>query len=302
MKNVTILLLLTLGINFAGASEESTNSLYAKFNAMMAEYEVKVRSSVFNKQMFPDPAAFQFTSPQDGSGDDYWALDVGITANLTKFMASDWSDRFYLGPSVEYHKLTATNKPQDNFQVGINALYQLGYAEEFPYAHVFQFLPAYKNDRKGNGEGLLVKLEYLPVVPALATGGYIRGSDWLLYEWQPSVGMQYETADEAGAPKRDGEETRFKANVQLSVYPFGAKEYLNRRLQFLVGYTYWRATGRSGGFEDLRRDNRFFKVGINLYMDSEKHVALGVDYIDGANIEAGKPRQETITASFKLTY
>lgn len=286
----------------AWGDDESTNSFYARFNQKMAEYEVKIRASVFNKQAFADPASFQFTSPQDDSGPDYWSVDIGVTANLVKMFASDLSDRLYLGPSIEYHRLTSTNKPQDNLQIGLNSLYQFGYADQFPYAHIVQFLPTYKNDWKGNGEGFFARLEYLPVIPALATGGFIRGPDWFLYEWQPTLGVQLETADKVGTPKRTGDEARFKASAQAALYPFGGKEQLNRRLQVIVAYTYWRAFNQSGGFEDLRRDNCLFKVGANFYLDSEKHVAIGVDYTDGANIEAGKPKQRLVTAAFKLIY
>lgn len=302
MKTAIALLALALTGNFAFAADESTNSLYSRFNAKMTEYEVKIRSSVFNKQAFADPAAFQFTSPRDGSGEDYWAVDIGVTANFVKMFAPNWTDRLYIGPSIEYHKLTLTNKAQENLQIGLNSLYQFGYADSFPYAHILQFLPTYKNDWKGNGEGLLAKLEYLPVIPFLATGGYIRGPEWLLFEWQPVLGLQLETADKVGTPKRNGEEMRFKVSAQAALYPFGAKQHLNRRLQIIIGYTYWHAFDQSGGFKDLRDDNNLFKVGCNLYLDADKHVAIGVDYSDGANIEAGKPRQEILTAAFKLFY
>jgi hypothetical protein len=287
--------------SLASANGGATNSLFTQFNEWMTNYEVKIRASVYNKQTFADPAAFQFTSPQDG-GPDYWAVDIGATANLVRLFPGNPSDRLYFGPSVEYHKLTSTNKPQDNIQLGLNSLYELGYADRFPYAHILQLLPTYKNDKKGNGEGFLGRFEYLPVIPRLATGGFIRGPDWFQYEWQPVLGVQVETADKAGTPKRPGNEERFKAAAQVSLYPLGGKEYLNLRFQIIVGYTYWHAFSQSGGFEDLPRDNHLFKAGANYYIDQEKHVAIGVDYSDGANLEAGKPKQRILSAAFKLIY
>lgn len=300
MRTIIVAFAAVLVSNLASAEEASTNSFYHRFNQKMEEYEVKIRSSVFNKQNFGDPAAFQFTSPRDG-GSDYWAVDIGVTANLAKMLFPNAVDRLYLGPSIEYHKHTLTNKPQDNLQIGLNTLYQFGSPRSFPYAHIFQLLPTYKNDRRGNGEGLLVRLDYLPMIPDLAISTH-HGSAWFRYEWQPILGLQLETADEVGTPKRKGDESRFKASVQASLYPFAGEQYLGQRFQIYIGYTYWHSFERSGGFKDLRSDNRLFKVGANFYLDAKKHVAIGVDYTDGANIEAGKPKQETLSAAFKLIY
>src|SRR5437868_4515898 len=82
--------------NLAFADGERTNSFYTQFDQWMTDYEVKIRSSVYNKQSFADPAAFQFTSPQDGS-QDYWAVDIGVSANLVRIFPGDTSDRLYVG-------------------------------------------------------------------------------------------------------------------------------------------------------------------------------------------------------------
>jgi hypothetical protein len=301
---VTLLLIgvsLLAGGNTASAESESTDSFYTRFNQWMSSYDVRIRSSVYNKQSFANPAVFQFISPQD-DGQEYWAVDTAISANMVKLFPGDMSDRLYLGPSVEYHRQTSTTKPQNNLQIGLDALYQFGYADQFPYAHIIQLVPTYKNDREGNGEGFFGRLEYLPVIPQLATGGYMRGPDWFLYEWQPILGVQTETADKVETTGRHGSAERFKASAELCMYPFGARRSLDRRLQIILGYTYWRAFERSGGYDDFGRDDHLFKVGANIYLDPDRHLAIGVDYTDGANIETGSPDQRILTAAFKLIY
>jgi hypothetical protein len=254
-------------------------------------FRLSLRQSVLDKNAIEKPASLQIV--QVSEGEDSYAIDVGVTFRLLD------TERWFVGPLAEYHRQTELAKPQDNFQAGLTVINITGDVTKDPVTNFVQGTLKYKNDRITTGEALLGKIDYTPLAPRAGIGTSI-GSDNFEVIWQPTVGLQYESADDVRKTGLEGDEARAMANIEVAFFPWAKP--LHHRLQFVARETYWHAFARSGAFETFGSDYDIFRASLTWYLDGGRHFGVGIDYSNGSDPELGLLRQELTTFSLKVRF
>jgi hypothetical protein len=253
-------------------------------------YNLSLRQSVVDKNALEKPAAFQWVHA--GSGDSS-SIDVGLTWSALN--STDWS----AGPLVEYHRQTLAVKKQDNFQAGLTALHVIGDVTD--KSTITQFLQGtlnWKNDRVVIGSGGLCKATDTLLYPELGLGRTI-GPDYFKVEWQPTAGLEYETASNVLKSGRKGATARAYGNLEIGIYPLAKS--VRRAIELMIRGTYWRDFSGSSAYTTLfRRNHTLAQLTLTYYFDPNQHFAVALDRTSGENPEQGLQQQNTTTLSLKV--
>lgn len=253
--------------------------------------QVSVRQTVVDKNAIEKPATVQVTWPADGKAS--YAVDCGITASLIKESAPA-AARWLVGPTVEYHRRTETDKQQDTLSAGMTVLHIGGDITQDQAVHFTQGTLSYKRDGVKDTNGLQGTLTYTPLVPRVAIG-VAKGSRELKLLWQPSIGGEFEV--NAGG-KQEGSAGRLSAGVDAGIYP--GWTLLSSRLVLSGTFTYWWDVMRSKDFETGSDHHHLLSCSVSYYTDAEQHVGIGVDYLDGENPLKGMMKQRLWQLSFRV--
>jgi len=278
-------------------ADQPTNNFFAAITNFAKTYNVSLRYTTADPSALQQPATLQYVNNRDGSGDSY-AIDAALTANFIP-NTSPVASYLFFGPTFEYHKNNQISKPQDNLQAGLTGYEMIGDLTERPWATYLQQSLKYKRDKINVGNSLFTKFDVLPLFPA-AAAGTAHGPKELKFTWQPLLGIQYEDGSDILKSTHGGSEFRSKLNVQAGLYPWA--QTFDMRLEITAAYSYWHGFLKSGQFEKVAGDFKLFKTGIAYYLDPGKHFALGADYLNGQDVETGKPKQETITIALKIKF
>ena len=255
------------------------------------QFHLSLRQSVLDKNVIEKPASIQFVHPSNGK--DSYAIDAGVTLRWVD------TDHWFVGPLAEYHRQTDISKPQDNFQAGLTVINITGDVTKDPITSFLQGTLKYKNDHITTGKAALAKIDYTPLAPRAGIGTSI-GSGELEFTWQPTIGLQYESADNVRKTKQSGDEARVMANIEVGLFPWATA--LHHRLQFVARETYWHAFARSGAFDRFSADYDIFRASLSWYLDTGRHFGIGIDYSNGSDPELGLLRQELTTLSLKVKF
>lgn len=255
---------------------------------------VKIRQTTIDKNAIKKPASFQFIIPGNKSIGNSYLIDLGITYEGCQVGA--WA----ISPTFEYHRNTLIEKPQNNLQAGITAFAILGDVTEPGFVLVPQLSIKYKYDKFRTDDAMISKLELTGLYPRLAIGN-LRGPIPVRYLWQPTVGIQYESAANVQKTGMKGEVLRLIGNLEFALYPYATK--MRRNIELVLRITYWNNVVRSGASKDVTSSDQHLKyVGLLIYLDDGQHAGFGIDYSNGENPEQGLANQETTTISFKLKF
>lgn len=256
------------------------------------ERYVKIRQSVADQSLIEKPAKFQWVRADDGNQDSS-SIDVGVTFKVPD--TAHWR----LLPFVEYHRQTLTSKRQNNFQAGLGVDNVLGDVSK-GLATLNQFAVSYKDDRYATGEAVLAKATTIPVNPGLEIGwGSEVPVGSTLLGWVPTLGLQYESAENVRKSRRSGHTSRVHANLDVAFYPNG--KALKRRCEIVLRHAVWRNFSASPAFAALYgRSQTLFTASLSYYLDPKKRIGIGVDYVSGENPEQGLQKQKATTLALKL--
>lgn len=253
---------------------------------------ISFRQSIEDKKFIEKPATLQFVHPSDGTKDSY-SIDAGLTWNLYK--TSHW----LIGPTAEYHKQTQSSKEQENFQAGATVIFIAGDVTE-GVALYTQGSVTYKRDKIQVDEGSLTKLNITPLFVPWALGRDI-GSELFRVTWQPTIGVQYETASDVLKSGESGNVFRGYGSIEVAFYPFAKS--LRRNLSIVISDTNWPNFSRTGGYNDkYGKDNNLFRVTSSYYFDDKQHVGIGIDFKNGENPEQGFLKQKLTILSLLLKF
>ena len=252
-----------------------------------AEVKLNVGSSASDLNEAGEPARVHVTWPQDAT--TTWSLDVAAT------VAGLVTERFYLGPTLEYHRNTRIDAPQDAFRLGATSILLLGDIAHGAAAHV-QTSAAYQ--RNGSYEpaaqGVLVVLAATPLINGLAIDRRV-GPGACELRWRPGFGLEY---DGNGLPGQEFAATlRGSANIHLDVFP--AATYLERKLQVALDFEGWLdfAESQELGSQDRRS---LFSTSATIYLDEARRFGASVRYRNGENPRDDLAKQAFLAAAFAV--
>lgn len=294
MRKICFLLMVVL-FSFSGSLHAADSDDDKSSKDFIENLGISVRQGVADKNIITKPALFQIVWPGSQDKSASYSFDIGLTPKEHLFSTK----RGYFSPTIEYHRHTETSYPQDNFQTGLFGVHTVGDVTKGAALYL-QGAVKYKNDKIVTGSGFLGKIDVLPKIPHLAIGSG-SGSDLLRYRWQPSIGIQYEYADNVMKSRRSGNILRGSVGADLAMYPFAHS--LDKHLEILFSDLYWYNFDRSGAFTDyFKRTQNLFQVSATCYFDKGSHFGVGYDYKIGENPEQGLLQQHTSMLSFKLKY
>ena len=164
-----------------------------------SEVKVNVGSSASDLNEAGAPARFHVTWPRDAT--TTWSFDIAATA------AGLVSERIYLGPTVEYHRNTQIDAPQDAFRLGATSILVLGDIGRGAAAQV-QSLAAYQRDalHEVTAHGVLLRVATTPLLNRLAIDRRV-GPDEFKLRWRPGLAWNTTAARSPGSRSRE----RFEA-------------------------------------------------------------------------------------------
>lgn len=252
---------------------------------------LSLRQGIADKNMVEKPATFQWVHTAGES--DSSSIDMGLT-----FWIRD-DEHWNIAPALEYHRQTLTAKKQDNFQGGLT-IYNITGDVTQGLATNNQATITWKDDRINTGSAALTKVTCTLLDPKLDIGlGSAISLGSLKVLWQPTGGLQYESAENVRKSGQSGKTAHAYANLEVGFYPW-AKE-LRDRFEIVVRKTAWRNFSASSAFARLYdRTQTLFNGTVTYYFDPNKHIGLGLDYVNGQNPEQGLQKQESTTLSLKL--
>ncbi len=292
MKIRTLFLLIIVPFVLPAYSEEQPKQ--ESFLEKIIRYlRPSIRQSLVDKNSIEKPAMFQFVHPYDKNKSDSYSIDAGITLKIVD------TTRWLVGPIVEYHRQTETSKQQNNIQVGLTGINVLGDVSE-GFAMFTQATLKYKSDRITTGDGLLTKIDFTPLKPMWGIGSDV-GLKQLQLLWQPTFGVQYETASNVLETGQSGDVIRFFGNLELAIYPLA--RLLRRNIEISVRDSYWINISRNGAFSSkYSKDQNLFHASLSIYFDDARHFGAGIDYLKGENPEQGLLKQKVTMVSFKTKF
>jgi hypothetical protein len=285
-------MLLTFLITTIAFGEEAPQNL-SLLDALAKKYQLSIRQSELDKNNIEKPALLQFVHPSDSSKDDSYLVDIGITYK--------WKDtaEWLVGPTAEYHRHTETSKEQDNIQAGLKGIYIYGDITKELTMYTQASLK-YKKDRIVTGEGMLAKLDIAPLKTDWGLGSDI-GPKEAKFLWEPTIGIQYETASDVLKTGQSGEVVRTFSNLEVGFFPYATS--LRRNLQLIVRDSYWYNINRAGGYSSAyKKDHNLFQTGVTIYFDESQHFGLGVDFFNGENPEQGLLKQKATMVTLKAKF
>lgn len=264
---------------------------------------VKLRQTLKDPALAELPAKLSYTQPADGN--NTIAIDSGVDVDL--FRALNVSNAIRqttkLDAFAEYHKNSGSTPPVDTLLIGVQSKHNLG---RFDLGQGFGKLSnwiagdaSFKRDDIVSGKGFFGEIFYYPYNKSLGVNSYQSFKSLPLIEYliNPNVGFQYETGNGASTKFTSGDRVSFRAALTLTVDPF-PKE-LNHRLEWSNTISWWSHMTTSGGFNQYDRNQYFYQSSLNLYFDTAKQVALGVDYTNGDNLNTNQFDTNSWTLSFK---
>lgn len=249
-----------------------------------------VRKGLSNKNFAKDPAAIQWTAPNNGKSST--ATDIGLAFKLIE-SETNINNPWILLPKFEFHKNTETEKPQDTIKAGI--IFTKLFDAEEKYTHYLETSLEYKNDRKNTGQGVTASIGYTPTYAPLHLG--YTGFGPFQYMITPWIAAQVEQADGLKSEDASGVVARIKPCLQLAIYPL--HDYVKKNFEILVGDQLWINLSRSGTFKNYSRHQNLFSSSLNLYFDKHQRFGIGVDFTSGENPEEGLARQTTTSLALK---
>jgi len=258
------------------------------------ELSLSLRQSVFDKNTIEKPALIQFILPSDPTKENSYAIDGGL-ALLFSFNSPAWQ----YAATLEYHRQTEISKPQDNFQAGFSVINILGDVTE-GFALYSSIAAKYKHDKIVSGEGIFIRFDSTPLLPRIGMG-VTRGIKQLQVLWQPTFGIQYETASDVFKTGNSGKVVRVAFTIEIGFYPFS--RMLKNSLELILRNSSWINLNRTGEYKKQFDSNQnMFKAGFSYYIDENHHIGIGLDYIKGENPEQGLLNQESTMFSLKIKY
>ena len=255
-----------------------------------------VRQSILDKNKVSNPANIQFVSPDDG--EDSYVVDAGIKFDI---VPSSLRSSLEAGPSIEYHRNTATDMEQDTLLAGFDGLWLLGDALEQDLVSRLKGSLAFKDDEVATTEGFQAAGYWLPESRKYGLGLTATGPDQLAFLWQPSIGTEFESIQEARDPSAEGDVIRFRADLDLAIYPF-FKALDGGRLELLASLSYWAEAEESGRFRCGEDDFDLIKLGLVYWIDEERHFGVGLDRVKGDDPTKNQFDQDFFAASLKITF
>jgi len=250
-----------------------------------------VRESADDKNKTDKPASF-FVQWPDG-GEKVYSLDLAVSGNVL-YNSSRWS----LEPTVELHRKSDIEKPQDTRLYGAKASGIFG--DPLRLAHYVGVSVQRKENRIKHQRGLQAGINYLPLVPGLAMGAS-RGSNSIRISWQPAVALEREDVQKAPADAPTGAVSRLFVGVDLYLYPLF--DLMGSRLELLGTLKHWSELSRAaslGGEADSSIMLR--KLVLTWFVDGDRHLGLGLDRVDGVDVTQGLEEQRYWQLAVKLRF
>lgn len=278
MKRLALLLLLTPGILFAQPA--ATPAAPAKTPWFD---NLTVRESLDTK-LVPQPAFLTLLMPKDGKSTT--AVGIGAQYNFSNANV-EW------GPTLEYAKNTAADKPQDSLKAGLAADWTVGDLVDHISVPVFRGKAAFARDGVKGTRGVQASAAYTPLFHEHAMDPhfwYVPNAEsafpGFLFLYSPSVGLEYDDVTRAPAGKPRGAVTRWFWRVGTVVTATG-------RLRNLVEVTADYADRRdlSGSRADGVHD--FFQGGVNIFFvrvktdKQDRAAGIGFAYVNGEDPTKG---------------
>jgi len=250
-----------------------------------SEVKLNVGRSASDLNEAGEPARFHVTWPKDAT--TTWSFDIAATA------AGLVTDRLYLGPTVEYHRHTQIDSPQDAFRLGATSILVLGDISRGAAAHV-QTLAAYQRHaaNETTAHGVLALVAATPLLNSLAIDRRL-GPDEFKVRWRPGFGLEYQ----GGASTGQAFSSTLRGNAKLHLDLFPADTYLRRRLQVAFDFEGWLDFAESQDDGSLDRRS-IFSSSATVYLDEGRRFGASVEYVNGENPRDGLEKQAFLAAAF----
>jgi hypothetical protein len=251
-----------------------------------------VRESL-DAKLVPQPAFLTLLLPKDGKNTT--AVGVGAQYNLSN-ASVEW------GPTLEYAKNTAADKPQDSLKAGVAADWTTLDIIEHPIGPIIRGKAAFARDGVKGTRGVQLSTSVTPLFRGC--GGkrcfspnveIVLPGSLLIYS--PSAGLEYDDVTRAPAGKPHGSVTRWFWRIGAAVTATGA---LHDRLELTADYAdrHDFSGPRTDGVHD------FFQAGLNLFFvrvkteKQDRAAGVGLAYVNGEDPTKGFQSQAFTRVSF----
>jgi hypothetical protein len=248
---------------------------------------IDVRETLDSKRT-PQPA---FVTVTKAAGQK---LEGQIGAAIKYDIASAFNAQTWLtfGPSIEYHRNTATKKPQDIFEAGLTAELQPLDLANYAATPVAALKATYKRDGEDKTSGYsLAAQEFLLFrgagkdvlgiwKPDRLTSLYIADVSYI-----PWIGIEHERVFQAkdGAPT--GHATRILFKIQASI--FLLPRWTQHKIETLIEYSFRRDALDT--LDPIDQKHSLLKLSLNWYLLEEEDFSagLGLDFVKGEDPTKG---------------
>lgn len=285
------------------------------FTRKMKEYHLSLRQSAFDKAALKKPSQIQYTSAEDG--EDSYAIDAGLTWNLTGFFGAEEPRYGEYSLLTEYHRNSLGKSKKNTLFFGLLGQYDIGNIATDPFVHQFDVKALYKRDSVAHTRNFIADVMYWPFIrrapgagaESINFGSYWGPDDFLILS-QPGLGLQYETGGDPG-----GSAIRGKFAFDLAFYPFaktlGVSQGTDRiagPLEITASYQAWAGLDRSGSFRNQDSYQELFTASINYYFGTysdkleQRPFAIGLDYVNGESPEEGFEDDQYWRVGFKAMF
>lgn len=245
--------------------------------------QLTIRESLDTK-LVAQPAFLTLLMPRDGKN----TTAVGIGAQYNFATANiEW------GPTLEYAKNTAADKPQDSLKAGLAADWTPGDLAAQPFIPLLRGKANFARDGVKDSRGVQVSTSFTPLSRGHGRDPhfwYIPNTEsafpGFLFLYSPSVGFEYDDVTTAPTGKPKGAVTRW-------FWRMGTVLTATGRFRNLVEVTADYADRRdlSGGSADGVHD--FFQGGVNIFFvrikneKQDRAAGIGFAYVNGEDPTKG---------------
>lgn len=244
---------------------------------------IKIRQSAYDKNKFSKPGSIQYTNADDG--DTAYSIDMGIS------LVAMETDKWLIGPKVEYHRNTNIEKEMNTLMIGITGSYRLGSPTSDPNLGDVRATPMvwadgnleYKRDGVTDAKSWQIKHVFNPLYAPWAIGTR-RGSDNIQWGIDTGAGFEYEDIF-SGSNDKDGETLRGTARLGVVVYPLF--KAFHTRVEAGISLQYWHEFTQSGDFDDGNDDFDKIITYLNYFLDEDHTVGLSLSQVNGENPSTG---------------
>lgn len=269
-------------------------SFYAAESDKDKNFKIRLRRSGIDKNKIEEPAQIQYTKPD--KGDSSCLVDAGLTISYVPDSLSHLLDTS--GLLIEYHRNTQIEKEQNTLKCGLKCIGIFGDISR-GFAHYVHANLNFKREKVKDWKSGEILLRYTPIITILNID-QIKGPEWIKMVWRPTLGLDYENVYDAPNNGVKGNVLRGVGEVVLELYPFATK--MDHRLVISVLIAYWHDVSKSEGFNNTDDSHPLFNAGISYYLDPGKHVAIGVNYVNGENPTEGLKEQKYTQVGIKIKF